>query len=152
MNEIVNRLLHGDRRALARAITIIENQEYQAKEILINIHSKTGHAHIIGITGSPGCGKSSLVNQLVMLYREMKLTVGILAIDPSSPFTGGAILGDRIRLLQLTADHGVFIRSMASRGHLGGLAKNTFDSVRLLDAFGFDSCAGGIECSTGTGR
>jgi LAO/AO transport system kinase len=136
--DIVTRLLNGDRRALARVVTLIENRAPQAQRILAQLHAHTGRAHIIGITGSPGAGKSTLVMQLARELRRRDRTIGVIAVDPSSPFTGGAILGDRIRMQELAGDPRVFIRSMASRGSLGGLAVSTRDTVRALDAAGFD--------------
>jgi GTPase len=137
--DIVERLLHGDRRALARVVTLIENNAPEAREILGQLHLRGGHAHIVGFTGSPGAGKSTLVTQLVRELRRRDQRVGVVAVDPSSPFTGGAILGDRIRMQELAGDPKVFIRSMASRGSLGGLASSTRDVVRALDAAGFDT-------------
>src|SRR5690348_11022798 len=137
--DIVNRLLKGDRRALARIVTLIENGDPDAREMLGQLHLHGGHAHVIGFTGSPGAGKSTLVAQLVRELRRRGARVGVVAVDPSSPFTGGAILGDRIRMQELAGDPNVFIRSMASRGSLGGLAASTRDVVRALDAGGFDT-------------
>jgi LAO/AO transport system kinase len=136
--DIVTRLLAGDRRALARVVTLIENRAPQTHRILAQLHAHTGRAHIIGVTGSPGAGKSTLVMQLARELRRRERTIGVIAVDPSSPFTGGAILGDRIRMQELAGDPNVFIRSMASRGSLGGLAVSTRDAVRALDAAGFD--------------
>ena len=136
---IVERLLAGDRRALARVVTLIENNAPQARQILAELHSHGGHAHIVGFTGSPGAGKSTLVTQIARELRGRGQRVGIIAIDPSSPFSGGAILGDRIRMQELAGDSNVFIRSMASRGSLGGLAVSTRDAIRALDAAGFDT-------------
>src|SRR5690348_17187899 len=136
--DIVERLLAGDRRALARVVTLIENNAPETRQILARLHVHGGHAHIIGITGSPGAGKSTLVTQLARELRRRDRTIGVIAVDPSSPFTGGAILGDRIRMQELAGDPHVFIRSMASRGSLGGLAVSTRDTVRALDAAGFD--------------
>jgi LAO/AO transport system kinase len=124
------------RRELARLLTRIENR--QATSELSALYPFTGQAHVIGVTGAPGSGKSSLVNALTLYYRQQQRTVAILAVDPSSPFTGGAILGDRIRMRDLSGDPGVFIRSMATRGTLGGLAATTADAIRALDAAGFD--------------
>jgi len=132
----VSRVLSGDRRALARLLTAIENE--RADDALIALHAHTGRAWIIGITGAPGTGKSTLVAALAKAYRVLGKTVGILAVDPTSPFTGGALLGDRIRMRDLSGDTGVFIRSMATRGSLGGLARATRDAARALDAAGFD--------------
>jgi GTPase len=137
--DIVERLLAGDRRALARVVTLIENGAPQSREILARLHASGGHAHIVGLTGSPGAGKSTLVMQLARELRRRGQRIGIIAVDPSSPFTGGAILGDRIRMQELAGDPNVFIRSMASRGSLGGLAVATRDAVRALDAAGFDT-------------
>lgn len=138
MKDLADKLLNGDRRALARSITYIENNHELSKKIIDSIFSSTGKAHIIGITGPPGAGKSSLVDRLIGKYREIGKSVGVIAVDPTSPFTGGAILGDRIRMLQYTSDDGVYIRSMASRGNLGGLSAATFDTMMLMDAYGFD--------------
>ena len=138
-DDIVPRLLRGDRRALARVVTLIENGAPAARRILASLHSHGGHAHVVGMTGSPGAGKSTLVTQLARELRRREQRVGIVAVDPSSPFTGGAILGDRIRMQELAGDPNVFIRSMASRGSLGGLAASTRDVVRALDAAGFDT-------------
>jgi LAO/AO transport system kinase len=130
----------GDRRSLARLLTHIENGSAEADSVLAALFPHTGRAQVIGVTGPPGTGKSSLVNELAKAYRRRAVpaTVAIVAVDPSSPFTGGAILGDRIRMRDLAGDSGVFIRSMASRGTLGGLATATVDVVRALDAAGFD--------------
>jgi LAO/AO transport system kinase len=128
--------IRSSRRELARLLTRVEND--QAADALAAIYPHTGNAHIIGVTGAPGTGKSSLVNALARFYRGEGKTVGIIAVDPTSPFSGGAILGDRIRMKDLTGDSGVFIRSMATRGSLGGLAAATGDMVRALDAAGFD--------------
>ncbi len=130
-------LLAGKRRALAQALTHIENGGETAKELSRAIFAHTGNAQVIGITGAPGTGKSTLVNSLTQTIRGDGSEVAILAIDPSSPFTGGAIMGDRVRMRALSGDDGVFIRSMATRGNLGGLASATRDAIRALDAAGF---------------
>lgn len=138
MEDIAQKLLEGDRLALARTITAIENEYPNATEIMKKLYPHTGHAYVLGITGPPGAGKSTLTDKIAKVYRSMNKTVGIVAIDPSSPFTGGAILGDRIRMNSLTLDEGVFIRSMGTRGSLGGLSHKTADAVKALDAFGTD--------------
>ena len=135
---MLTQLLNGDRRALARLLTAIENEDAAASAALTALFSHTGRAHIIGVTGAPGTGKSTLVSALARAFRQSGRTVAVLAVDPSSPFTGGAILGDRVRMRDLAGDPGVFIRSMASRGSLGGLARTTRDMARALDAAGFD--------------
>lgn len=131
-------LLAGDRRALARLITAVENRAPEARSMMKEVYPHTGKAHIVGITGSPGVGKSTLVDALTAELRKNGRTVGIIAVDPTSPFTGGAILGDRIRMQGVGLDEGVFIRSLATRGHLGGLSRATSDVIRLMDAFGKD--------------
>jgi LAO/AO transport system kinase len=131
-------ILQGDKRALARAISLVENQSPQAIDIIKTVFPKVGNAHIIGITGPPGSGKSTLVDKLIGVYRKQDISVGVVAVDPSSPFSGGAILGDRIRMLQYTDDEGVFIRSMASRGSLGGLSIAAASCINLFDAFGYE--------------
>ena len=136
--DLLPRLRQGDRRALARAISVVERGGEPARSLLMAAYPHAGRAHVIGITGPPGAGKSTLVNALAQEYRKRQLTVGIVAVDPTSPFTGGAVLGDRIRMQPLGGDAGVFIRSMASRGRLGGLARATADAVALIDAAGFD--------------
>ncbi len=134
--DLVPQVLAGSRRALARLLSHVERGEASAE--LRALYPHTGRAWVIGVTGSPGSGKSSLVNALTQHYRAQGETVAILAVDPSSPFSGGAILGDRIRMRDLSGDPGVFIRSMATRGSLGGLARATRDMVRVIDAAGFD--------------
>lgn len=138
MNNLVDDLLNGSRRALARMLTIVENEREGMQEALAQLFPHTGNAWVIGVTGAPGTGKSSLVNVLAKAYRERDKTVAILAVDPTSPFSGGAILGDRIRMTDLQGDKGTFIRSMATRGSLGGLARASRDAVRVLDSAGFD--------------
>jgi LAO/AO transport system kinase len=132
--DLLENIFKGDVRSLARAITRVENRSVEGTELLRRIYPHTGNSRIIGITGSPGSGKSSLVDRLAALYRRKNRTLAIVAVDPSSPFTGGAVLGDRIRMGALATDPGVFIRSMATRGHLGGLANATADVVSVLDA------------------
>lgn len=136
--ELVHRLLKGDRRSLARLITLVENDEPIAIEALKKLFPYTGNAHVVGITGPPGAGKSTLTDKLAKEFRSQGKKIAIIAVDPTSPFTGGAILGDRIRMNDLTNDPDVFIRSMGSRGALGGLAKTTLGVVKLFDAFGMD--------------
>jgi LAO/AO transport system kinase len=138
MNDLVQAVLSGDRRALARLLTHVENEREGVEQALAALFPHTGRAWVIGVTGAPGTGKSSLVNLLAKAYRAEGRTVGIIAVDPTSPFSGGAILGDRIRMRDLAGDGGVFIRSMATRGSLGGLARTTRDAIRVLDAAGFD--------------
>jgi len=135
---LAERVLQGSRRALARLITQVENENPAARPSLAALYPHTGRAHIIGVTGAPGCGKSTLVNEIAKRFRRDGETVGIVAVDPTSPFSGGAVLGDRIRMRDLAGDEGIFIRSMASRGSLGGLARATGEVVKLLDAAGFD--------------
>jgi LAO/AO transport system kinase len=135
-DELAERLLAGDRLALTRLISAVEADRADARHALRCLFSRTGRAHVVGVTGPPGSGKSTLTTRLAVEYRARGQTVGIVAIDPTSPFTGGAILGDRVRMMQLHSDPGVFIRSMATRGVLGGLARSTLDVVLLLDAFG----------------
>ncbi len=138
MQNIAERLLSGDRRALARMVTLIENEAPQARRYLAELHQYAGRAHIIGVTGPPGAGKSTLVTHMVRELRQRDRKIGVVAVDPTSPFTGGAILGDRIRMMELAGDPNVFIRSMASRGSLGGLSASTRDVVRAMDAAGYD--------------
>ena len=134
---LVDRVAAGDIRAIARAISKVEDVSKDASQLMKKIFPLTGKGLVIGITGAPGAGKSSLVDKLALHYRQQGERVGIVAVDPSSPFSGGAILGDRIRMQMLGLDEGVFIRSMATRGNLGGLARTTVDAVSILDAAGY---------------
>ncbi len=131
-------ILEGSHQAAARLITWLEDEDKRAYPFMEELYQHTGKAYIIGITGSPGAGKSTLTDQLTRVIRKSGLTVGIIAVDPSSPFTGGALLGDRVRMSEHSTDPDVFIRSMATRGFLGGMAKSTGDVVKVLDAFGKD--------------
>lgn len=135
---IVEGVLNHYRLALAKAITAVENEYDNAVEIMTALYPHTGNAYVIGITGPPGAGKSTLTDKLAKEFRKRGKTVGIIAVDPTSPFSGGAILGDRIRMLDLSSDEGIFVRSMATRGSLGGLSQKAGDAVKLMDAFGFD--------------
>jgi len=137
--DLVESLLSGNRLALSRLLTHVENDTPEGRAALSELFPHTGKAHLIGVTGAPGTGKSSLVNQLALYYRkQVDCTVAVVAVDPSSPFTGGAVLGDRVRMRDLSGDPNVFIRSMASRGSLGGLAQTTAGLVQVFDAAGFD--------------
>ena len=138
VSELIQRVSNGEPRFIARAITKVENGATDAVELMKGVYPKTGRAQIIGITGSPGAGKSSLVDKLSIYYKNQGNKIGIVCIDPSSPFSGGAILGDRIRMAELGTDKNVFIRSMATRGNLGGLSRATVDAVAILDAAGFE--------------
>lgn len=138
MHTIVERMKKNDIRALARAITMVENDHPDKLAMLSDVFSLKKHARYVGITGSPGAGKSSLVNRLITHIRSEGKTVAIIAVDPTSPFSGGALLGDRVRMNEHFTDDGVYIRSMATRGSLGGLARSTKDAVRICDAYGFD--------------
>src|SRR5438128_8500059 len=138
MSEVAQQILSGDMRALARAASWVEDRRPEAEPLLRELSAHAGRALILGVTGAPGTGKSTLCDQLVRLLRTEGKTVGLIAVDPTSPYSGGAILGDRIRMLQHHADAGVFIRSMATRGWLGGLARATTEMTLLLDGAGFD--------------
>ncbi len=136
--KLVKGVLKGNRRDLARLITLIENEHSSAATALSMLYKHTGNAHIVGVTGPPGSGKSTLVTRITAEYRKRSKTIGIVCVDPSSPFTGGALLGDRIRMQEHSLDKDVYVRSMSTRGHLGGLARATSDAVRAIDAFGKD--------------
>jgi len=138
MSLLSEKILSGDKRSIGRAISAVEDGRSDGTELLKDIFPHTGKALVIGITGAPGAGKSTLVDRLAAHYRGAGERVGIIAVDPSSPFTGGALLGDRIRMQNMATDPGIFIRSMASRGHLGGLARATVDAVAILDAAGYN--------------
>jgi LAO/AO transport system kinase len=136
--ELVREALSGSVRAMAKLITLVENEMPEAMDALRRLYPRTGKAYIVGITGPPGSGKSTLTDKITKELRKKGYTVGIIAIDPTSPFTGGALLGDRLRMQDITSDEGVFVRSMATRGTLGGLSKATADTIKILDAFGKD--------------
>ena len=136
--DLVEKVFAGNGRAISRAISLVESKDPVGVELLKQIFSRSGRAAIVGVTGSPGAGKSTLVDKLAADYRGAGARVGVVAIDPTSPFSGGAILGDRIRMQNLSGDAGIYIRSMATRGHLGGLAPTTHDVVTILDAAGCD--------------
>ncbi|GAB7013506.1 methylmalonyl Co-A mutase-associated GTPase MeaB [Halolamina salina] len=136
--ELVEELLDGKHRALARVISKVEDRAPGYRDIVSQLHEHTGHADVIGVTGSPGAGKSTLVDKLAAHYRDRGETVGVIAVDPSSPYTGGAVLGDRIRMASNVGDMDVFFRSMSARGTLGGLSTATSDAIKALDAFGKD--------------
>lgn len=136
--QLIDGILKGERRAIARAITRIENETSDAREILAAIFGRVGRAYRVGITGPPGAGKSTLTNKLARHYRQQGKQIGVIAVDPTSPFTGGALLGDRIRMTDVEVDGGVFIRSMASRGSLGGLSRKAGEAADVLDAGGMD--------------
>ncbi|HPE91111.1 MAG TPA: methylmalonyl Co-A mutase-associated GTPase MeaB [Synergistales bacterium] len=138
MDRIIERALKGDPRSIARLITAVESENDRAKEIMQKIYPHTGKAHMIGVTGSPGAGKSTFLDKLISSLMVSGLTVGVIAVDPSSPFTGGAVLGDRLRMQQHSLDPGVFIRSMGTRGSLGGLSRGTYEAALILDACGKD--------------
>jgi len=136
--EFVDKIITNERRQVARAISIVEGYNSESSKLLKRIHSHVGDAYRIGITGPPGAGKSTITNQLTKLFRKEGKKVGIIAVDPTSPFTGGALLGDRIRMNEIGNDEGVFIRSMATRGSLGGLSRKAIDAADVLDAAGYD--------------
>ena len=136
--ELVQAIIDGDRHAIARLITLIENEAEETRAMLAQLFPHTGRAYVIGITGAPGSGKSTLVNQLAKHYSALGRRVGVIAVDATSPFSGGALLGDRVRMRDVSDDPGVFVRSMASRGNLGGLARATPDVIKVLDAAGYD--------------
>ena len=138
MQQLVAELLQGNRRAAARLISLVENDDPMKRELLKDIYPRTGNAYVIGVTGAPGSGKSSLVDWLLKEMRKDGLTVGVIAVDPTSPFSGGAILGDRIRMQDHALDQDIFIRSMGTRGSLGGLSRATREAIQVLDAFGKD--------------
>ncbi len=137
-SELITRIPQRDRRAIARAITIVENDMPETGALLRELAPRLGHAYRVGITGPPGAGKSTLTSELTKLLRSKGMTVAIIAVDPTSPFTGGALLGDRIRMQEISMDEGVYVRSMATRGSLGGLAAKAKDAADILDAAGFD--------------
>lgn len=137
-NSLKHKLISGDKRSIARAISVVESNNSKSAEFLKSIYSGTGNAYRIGVTGPPGAGKSTITNQLTKYYRSLGKKVGIIAVDPTSPFTGGALLGDRVRMSDIGQDSGVFIRSMATRGSLGGLSKKAIDAADVLDSAGFD--------------
>lgn len=139
MYELIEKALSGDKRAIARLVSHVERNDADSMELMKMIYPHTGKAHIVGITGSPGAGKSTLTGKLVSKLRERGRKVGVIAVDPSSPYTGGAILGDRLRMQENALDPGVFIRSMGSRGHLGGLSGATHEASLILDACGYDT-------------
>ncbi len=138
MSDLAQEVIKGNHRAIAQAISLVENNRSAAQEMMKKIFAHTGESIIVGITGSPGSGKSTLVDQMAGILRKNKKKIGIIAVDPSSPFSGGAILGDRIRMMQHSVDPEIFIRSMATRGHLGGLAKATGEAIAVLEAAGKD--------------
>src|SRR5256886_14190437 len=146
---LVERMLARDRTALARLMTLVENRAPELPAIMSRVYGRTGHAHVVGVTGPPGAGKSTLTDRLTAHLRVAERRVGIVAVDPSSPFSGGAVLGDRIRMQAHFLDPGVFIRSLSTRGSHGGLARATRDMIRLLDAFGVDA---GLVETVGVGQ
>ncbi|MFX0054161.1 MAG: methylmalonyl Co-A mutase-associated GTPase MeaB [Promethearchaeota archaeon] len=137
-SEVAKGVLEGKRRALAQLITMIEDEDPAASKALAELYKHTGDAHIIGVTGPPGSGKSTIVTRIIAEFRKNNQSIGVICVDPSSPFSGGALLGDRIRMQEHAVDDEVYVRSMGTRGHLGGLARSTSDAVRAVDAFGKD--------------
>jgi LAO/AO transport system kinase len=135
---LAKRVLSGDRRAIARAITLVESRDPEHRALMAALYPRTGRAQLVGVTGPPGSGKSTLVDRLIEHHRKAGRSVGVVAVDPTSPFTGGALLGDRVRMEKRATDPEVFIRSMATRGHLGGLSRAAADAARILDAAGKD--------------
>lgn len=138
INSLTERIYNRNKIAVSRAISVVESGNENSTLLLKEIHKKTGNAYRIGITGPPGAGKSTLTNELIKFYRKGNKSVAVIAVDPSSPFTGGALLGDRVRMSETSTDDGVFIRSMATRGSLGGLSKKTIDAADILDAAGYE--------------
>lgn len=138
INSLTERIYNRNKIAVSRAISVVESGNENSTLLLKEIHKKTGNAYRIGITGPPGAGKSTLTNELIKYYRKQNKSVAVIAVDPSSPFTGGALLGDRVRMSETSTDDGVFIRSMATRGSLGGLSKKTIDAADILDAAGYE--------------
>jgi LAO/AO transport system kinase len=138
-DELVQRILEGDRRGAARLVTLLEKGDENAKEVMKRLYPHTGNGLVIGVTGGAGAGKSTLLDQLIQSFRASGKTVGALVVDPSSPFSGGAFLGDRLRMQRHTRDDGVFIRSMASKGYLGGLARATSEAIRVMEALGMEA-------------
>lgn len=138
-DEWARKILEGDRRTAARLITLLEEGDPEAKEVMKLLYPQTGRATVVGITGGAGSGKSTIVDQLILKFREYGQKVGAIVVDPSSPFSGGAFLGDRLRMQRHTRDQGVFIRSMASRGYLGGLARATWEAIRVMESMGMDT-------------